>query len=169
MTDIALAWSPDRFAADLLLGAGSLVTDDGLRTAILISLFSDARAPEEAALPEDGADRRGWWGDDFAAGGSAAGGGNATGRNAIGQNAIGSGLWLLQRAKITPATLQRAREAAFEALGWLVRDGIASAVDVEVEAQGSRLAIGVTLDRPQGPGRQRHDFTWLASTGELAA
>ena len=164
MTDIALAWSPDRFAADLLLGAGQLVSDDGLRTAILISLFSDARAPEEAVLPEDGADRRGWWGDDFAADGSATGGGNATGRNAI-----GSGLWLLHRAKITPATLQRAREAAFEALGWLVRDGIASAVDVEVEAQGSRLAIGVTLDRPQGPGRQRHDFTWLASTGELAA
>lgn len=158
MTDIALAWSPDRFAADLLLGAGSLVTDDGLRTAILISLFSDARAPEEAALPEDGADRRGWWGDDFAADGSAAGG-----QNGGGQNAIGSTLWLLRRAKITPATLQRAREAAFAALNWLVRDGIASAVDVEVEAQGQRLAIAVTLDRPQGPGRQRHDFTWLAS------
>lgn len=159
MTDIALAWNPDRFAADLLLGAGSLVSDDGLRTAILISLFSDARAPEGAELPEDGADRRGWWGDDFAADGSAAGN----------QNAIGSGLWLLHRAKITPATLQRAREAAFEALNWLVRDGIASAVDVMVEAQGSRLAIAVTLDRPQGPGRQRHDFTWAASTGELVA
>ena len=173
MTDIALAWSPDRFAADLLLGAGQLVSDDGLRTAILISLFSDARAPEEAVLPEDGADRRGWWGDDFAADGSAAGSQNATGRNAI-----GSTLWLLHRSKITPATLQRAREAAFEALGWLVRDGIASAVDVEVEApivdgMRHRLAIGVTLDRPQGPGRQRHDFTWLASvdasTGELVA
>ena len=163
MTDIALAWDADRFAADLLLGAGQLVSDDGLRTAILISLFSDARAPEGAELPEAGADRRGWWGDDFA----------ADGQNATGQNAIGSGLWLLQRAKITPATLQRAREGAFEALGWLIRDGIAAAIDVEVEAQGSRLAIGVTLDRPQGPGRQRHDFTWLASvdasTGELVA
>lgn len=159
MTDIALAWNADSFTADLLLGRGALVRDDGLRSAILISLFSDARAPAGAELPEDGADLRGWWGDDFAADRSPA----------ASPNAIGSTLWLLQRSKITAATLQRAREAARDALGWLIRDGVASAVRVETEAQGDRLAIGVTINRPQGPGRQRWDFTWDASTGELVS
>lgn len=157
MSDIALVWNKDAFAADLLLERGALLQDDGLRSAILISLFTDARAPAGAELPEAGSDLRGWWGDDFAADGSPA----------DSANAVGSTLWLLQRSKITAATLQRAREAASAALGWLIRDGVASAVKVDAEAQGDRLAIGVTIDRPQGPGRQRWDFTWDASTGEL--
>lgn len=162
MTDVALVWPADAFAGDLLLQDGALVSDDGLRTAILISLFSDARAPDGAELPEDGSDRRGWWGDEFAAA-----------QFADRDSAIGSTLWLLRRAKIMPATLQRAREAAYAALAWLIRDGIASAVYVDAEAHGGsggqRLALGVTLDRPQGPGRQRWDFTWNASTGEITA
>lgn len=159
MTDIALAWDAGSFSADLALSGGALVRDDGLRTAILISLFTDARAPIGAALPEEGDDLRGWWGDDFAADASPP----------TSPNAIGSTLWLLHRAKITAAVVQRAREAAYASLSWLLRDGVASAVAVEAEAQGSRLAIGVTIDRPQGPGRQRWDFTWDASTGELIA
>lgn len=162
MTDLALAWNADGFFADLLLGHGQLATDDGLRTAVLISLFTDARAPAGAELPEDGDDRRGWWGDDFAASDQFSGETRA-------ENALGSTLWLLRRSKITPATLMRAKQAAQDALGWLIRDGIASTIAVEVEAQGQRLAIGVTIDRPQGPGRQRHDFTWEASTGALTA
>lgn len=158
MTDIALIWNADAFAADLGLRGGALGLDDGMRTAILISLFTDGRAPAGSELPEEGDDLRGWWGDDFAADESPPGSANA----------IGSTLWLLRRAKITPAVVQRAREAAQAALGWLLRDGVASAVSVEAEAQGSRLVIGVTIDRPQGPGRQRWDFTWDASTGELA-
>lgn len=63
MTDIALAWDNALFAADLAIEGGRLVTDDGLRTAILISLFTDARANDDDPLPEPGADRRGWWGD----------------------------------------------------------------------------------------------------------
>lgn len=158
MTDIALGWDVEFFTADLLLLGGQIVTDDGLRTAILISLFTDARAPAGAALPEDGADRGGWWGDDFIADGS----------RADGPNAVGSLLWLLRRSKITAPVMERARSAAVDALGWLIRDGIAAGIDVQVEAQGQRLAFAITLDRPQGPGRQRFDFAWDASTGELS-
>lgn len=154
MSDVALIWDADRFAADIVLDAGQLATDDGMRTAILISLFTDARAPDGAELPEPGADPRGWWGDAFAA---------------EQDGEIGSTLWLLRRAKITPATVEQARQAAMRALAWLVRDGVASAVAVEAEAQGQRLAIGVSVDRPSGPGRQRWDFTWDASTGDLIA
>lgn len=162
MTDLALVWDDETFSADMLLSGGALGTDDGMRTAILISLFTDARASEDAALPEDGDDRRGWWGDQFAAG---AGPDAGTSED---RNRIGSLLWLLGRAKATTANLQLARQSAEAALGWIVRDGIASGVSVEVEAQRiegvrQRLAIGVKLDRPKGPSRERYDFTWEAS------
>jgi phage gp46-like protein len=162
MTDLALNWNDETVSADLMLAGGRLSTDDGLRTAILISLFSDARASEDAVLPEAGDDRRGWWGDQFADGaGPEAGSAND-------RNRIGSLLWLLGRAKATTANLQLARQSAEQALGWLVRDGIASRVGVQVETQlvegvRQRLAIGVDLYRPNGPDRQRFDFTWEAS------
>jgi len=157
MTDLALQWNAETVSADLLLMGGGLATDDSLRTAILISLFTDARASEDAALPEGGDDLRGWWGDQFAreAGPDA---GSAEDRNRI-----GSLLWLFSRSKTLPAVLSGARRAAEDALSWLVRDGVAARVSVEVERQDQRLAIGIVLDRPTGPARQRYDFVWEAS------
>ncbi len=151
MTDAALVWNADAWYGDLAIERGAVVLDAGLRTAILISLFTDARAPDDAELPEDSADRRGWWGDDFP--------------SAVqGRDDIGSLLWLLARSKITRATVNRAREYARAALAWLITDGIASRLDVQVEAQdGHRLAIRVELDRPDGPARELYDYVWEAS------
>lgn len=170
MTDIALVWDADAMAADLLLGSGRLATDDGMRTAILISLFTDARAADDETLPEPGGDRRGWWGDAYARELRPDAG---TARDV---NRIGSLLWLLSRSKITARTLTQANQACEEALAWLVRDGVASAVRVVIEAQvrtGQQtpdlMAIAVEIDRPGGPGRQRHDFTWDASTATITA
>lgn len=149
MTDIALLWDADSFTADLALRDGALATDDGMRTAILISLFTDARAEADDELPDSGGDRRGWWGDAFPP---------------VAGDETGSRLWLLFRSKITPATINRARDYARTALAWIVEDGIAAAVDVTVEAQERhRLAIGVVLTRPTGPARDRYDFVWEAS------
>lgn len=166
MTDIALVWNADAFAADLLLEQGQLVTDSGLRTAIMISLFSDARAPDEADLPEAGQDRRGWWGDVLA------GDAGPQAGSAADANRIGSLLWLLARSKVTPQVLAQASQYAEEALAWLVRDGVARAVRVTASAGASGavpdvLSIAVEIDRPDGPGRQRWDFTWDASTRSL--
>lgn len=162
MTDIALRWSAEHFAADLALSSGQLVLDEGLRTAILLSLFSDARAPVGAELPEPGDDRRGWWGDAFAA---------EEVRSEA--DALGSTLWLLGRAKALPQVAERARRAAEEALGWLIRDGVAAAVRVEAAVlnpgtPAAALALGIELERPQGPGRQRFDFVWDASSGQIS-
>lgn len=157
MIDLALDWDNEAWSADLVLSGGALQTHDGLRTAILISLFTDARAPDGAVLPEEGADRAGWWGDAF--GGDV----SATIADIDQRNAIGSRLWLLRRSKATGDVLRDARGYCLEALAWLQRDGIASAIEVAVEAQDDRLAIAVSLDRPNGPDRQRYDFTWEAS------
>ena len=162
MTDIALIWNQEPMMADVLLDQGQLVTDAGMRTAIMISLFTDARAPDEAELPETGQDRRGWWGDVLAAdAGPAAGSADDPMR-------IGSLLWLLARAKVTPQVLNEARQYAEDALAWLVRDGVARTVRVTATAERAAavpdtLALAVEIDRPDGPGRQRWDFTWSNS------
>lgn len=155
MTDAALVWNANAWHGDIVIENGAVVLDGGLRTAILISLFTDARAPDDAPLPEESADRRGWWGDDF----------NPFEAQLRAQaSQTGSLLWLLARSKITQATINRAREYAIAALQWLLTDGIASRVDVQVEAQDrQRLAIRVELDRPQGPAREFYDYVWEAS------
>jgi phage gp46-like protein len=82
---IALDWGQTRITPDLALApSGAVAREDGLRTAILLSLFLDARAGEEDPLPDPlNRDRRGWVGDVLA---PTAG------------DRIGSRLWLLARA-----------------------------------------------------------------------
>ena len=157
MTDIAIRYQGltiSELAFDLALDGSRLATDDGLATAIIVSLFSDARAKDDDVLPSPGADRRGWWGDALPA---------------IAADRLGSRLWLLAREKRLSSVVQRARTYAQEALAWLVSDGIAEKVEVEAEAQAPAvLAIGVTVTRPGGPGRQRYDFVWDATAADVA-
>lgn len=146
MSDVALFWDAEAFTADLGIAAGDLDTDSGLAGAILLSLFTDARARPDDVLPYEGADRRGWWGDVAAD---------------EADDRMGSRLWLLSREKLTTTVLARAREYALEAVAWLLRDGVASTVDVttEVGAPGV-MGIAVYVTRPGGPARQRYDFVW---------
>ena len=147
MTDLTLAFAGTEIGiADLVLGAGGLATDDGLRSAIVVSLFTDARADADDPLPA-GSDRRGWWGDVAPA---------------VDRDETGSRLWLLDREKVTGKALARARDFAEAALAWLVEDKVAASVEVEAAAIGATLALGVTVVRPTGPERRRYDFVWAA-------
>lgn len=154
MIDLALDWDSDAGTADLLLDDGALETTNSLRTAILISLFTDARFVDTPGVE---ADHGGWWGNAY--------GGDVSAVTADGdeRNALGSRLWLLRRSRATATTVRDARLYALDALAWLLRDGIASAITVDVEAQGTRLAMAVAIDRPGGAARARYDFTWEAS------
>lgn len=151
MTDLALIWDAENGRADLAIAAGGLATDAGLRTAVMVSLFTDRRARADDILPGDPADRRGWWGDL---------------EPRVANDLIGSRLWLLAREKATSAALNRAREYAAEALAWLVADGVARTVDVEVEAQGPVLSLGlairVVIVRTAGDAA-RYALTWSAT------
>lgn len=148
MSDIALIQSAgDDLAFDMMLDAGALATDDGLRTAVTISIFTDARASTEDDLPVAGGDRRGWWGDALAP---------------VAGDVTGSKLWLLERSKITPDVVVRARDCIAAALAWLVEDKVAASVDVEVSVlRPQTLAFLVTITRPTG-GRLRFDYVWNA-------
>ena len=121
--DIGLFYK-EKLGFDLWLTGGSLVTDEGLRTAVIVSLFSERRAEPADALPDGSSDRRGWWGDAYAA---------AEG------DRIGSRLWLLGREKDLAAVARRAEEYARESLAWFLEDGIARAVTVAADVAGGLL------------------------------
>lgn len=151
MTDIAILWSNDSFSGDIAVVDGRLATDDGLRTAMIVSLFTDARAGPDDRLPDEGADPRGWWGNAFKPSDDA-------------PEELGSKLWLLNREKLTPAVVERGRAYAYAALAWLKRAGIVSALTVRAAAiNGQMLAIAVEIERPEGPARQIFDFVWERS------
>ena len=147
MTDLAINWQD--LAGDVELAGYDMSTDDGLRTAVILSLFTDRRAEDDDDLPDEGQDRRGWWADAWPQ---------------VDGDRIGSRLWLLSREKVVPEVLQRAREYAEEALAWLVDDGIASAVRVEAQEQARGvLGLRIVIERPRaGAVEYRFNRIWEA-------
>ena len=140
----------EHFQGDLALSAGDLALDDGLNTAILISLFTDRRAEAHDELPDPGESRRGWWGDGL---------GND-------KDQIGSRLWLLVRRKQTPETRRLFEDFTREALAWLVRDGLAEKTDISA-AWGAMgiLIITIVVHRP-GEAR-KYEYTWNAQEAAM--
>lgn len=124
MTDLLLTEG-----ADIALANGDLVLDTGLGSAVLRSLLTDRRATADELVRAGVTDPRGWWGENEG-------------------DAWGSGLWLLAREKQTAETQSRAREYARDALRWLITEGAAEAVEVEVTYPApERLAVAVRLVR----------------------
>jgi phage gp46-like protein len=151
MTDIALTWNAAEGRADLALAGGDLLLDQGLRTAVIISLFTDglARGDDDlaTAIGGNGEDRRGWWGD-LPVGGET-------------PRRIGSRLWLLRRAKATEGTRLRAVTMIREALAWMLQDGVVDRIEVEAVLAGTppdRLLVTLTLRR--GAVSDRFDLPW---------
>jgi phage gp46-like protein len=131
---------------DFYLENADLATGQDLHSAVIVSLFTDRRARIDDPLPYDAGSRRGWWGDTF---------------EPIQGDRIGSRLWLLSREKQTQATLARAQEYCREALRWLIEDGVASRVDVEVTyPRMGVMAIFVGIDKPTGREEFRFDYPW---------
>ena len=60
--DARIIW--DHWGGDLAIISGDVLLTDGLETAVILSLFLDARARDDDPLPDGGTDRRGWWDDD---------------------------------------------------------------------------------------------------------
>lgn len=147
--DLRLVWSSVTGDADLSrvnLDA-DLATDEGLMTAVMLSLFLDRRAePDDKPPSGDARDRRGWWADQFAV---------------VPGDRYGSRLWLLARAKRTNETALRAKEFIREALAWMIDDRVAAGVDVTTEVTSTALLYTVGLQRPgRDPVFFRFAHTW---------
>lgn len=124
MTDLFLTEG-----ADLALHEGDLVLDLGLGSAVLRSLFTDARAAGDELERVGADDPRGWWGSDES-------------------DEWGSTLWLLAREKATQETRARAEGAARRALEWLIDDGVAESVEVTASfPERGQLSLEVRVVR----------------------
>ena len=112
---------------DFVIEGNLFASAGGFETAIPVSLFTDARAP--AALVTDPQYRRGWIGNLMTA---------QTMRQ------LGSILWILDQTRITQETLNTARLAAQEAFQWMLDDGVALSVLVDV-VRTARLGMQIII------------------------
>lgn len=107
----------------------NLGADDPLHRAVVISLFTWARASDSD--PVDDGELHGYWGDSFP---DTAG------------DRIGSKLWLLRRRTLTDATVRDALSYARDALVWMTADEVVDRVDVLAERKGAdRINMRVVL------------------------
>jgi phage gp46-like protein len=148
VSDAALEWKEGLL--DLAIRDDDLAADEDLRTAALLSLFTDRRAEVDDELPAGDEDRRGWWADQFAS---------------IEGDRMGSRLWLLERSKKREDIVPRAEELVREGLAWMIEDRLTNRIDVEVETGQDALRFAITLHRPQGdPVSFRFAHVWDAET-----
>ncbi len=153
--DIRIIWDSDLMEGDFSFDTviQDLEFDEGLETAVIISLFTDRRAKIDDILPDSNSlDRRGWWGDLV---------------SDIEGDQIGSRLWLLNREKTTESVLTRTKEYAKEALDWLIEDGIAAKVEVSAERLGpvgrDVLALLVQIHKPDETEVSfKYEAQWIA-------
>lgn len=151
MSDIRTVFLGFDQGADYALASLGLAADDGLETAVILSLFTDRRAEADDVIPDGTRDRRGWWADAYPGSGSEG-------------DKIGSRLWLLHREKQLPSVLARAEEYAREALQWLLDDGVAEHVEVTASIpRAGILGLVIRITRPRSPTVQfRFDAFWGA-------
>lgn len=142
--DIALKYNAGIKQFDLSIEDGDLATDEGLQTAVILSLFTDRRAEPADRLPDGTNDRRGYWVDVY------------------NDRPLGSRLWLLFREKEQDEVLRRAKTYAEEALAWLVEDEIAESVEVEAR-HVRRDTLGLRVVIRQGDRQvleRQYDYVW---------
>ncbi len=139
MSDLLLDIDSDGSGADLVIENGDLKLDHGLRTLILVSLFTDGRAPQlpGAAPLAVGDDPRGYWADH------------------PGERA-GSLLWQLERQPMSEALAADFAARAAAALQWLVEEGIAESVTctAEIAASGDRVDAQLVITRGRATRHQ---------------
>lgn len=142
---VAIIYNNDQQRGDLVRNGVNLVIDDGLESAVHISLLTNRRADEGDPLPA-GADPQGWCLDYM----------DDKGRK------IGSKLWLLTGQALSPPKIQLAGQYAKESLAWMVEDGVAD----QIKATPQRIAhgivgISVEIHKPGDPADRWRSF-WVA-------
>lgn len=147
MSDIRTNFDVERLVGDWLLVDGDLASDDGLYTAVIISLLTDALAPVDAQLPDGSNDRRGWWGDAY---------------SDVPGDSTGSLLWLLDPSKQLASAVQAAKDYVAAALQWMNDDGVIDQVVTDAEiVQFEVLGWSVALYKGgKAVAKYRFDAFW---------
>ncbi len=152
-TDIKVKFS-DKFVGDFTLIKGDLEREEGIGTAVLMSLFTDRRADESDEI--DNEDKKGWWGDLVAE---------------VEGDLIGSKIYQLMRSKSTPDIEVKLKQFIFEALEWMIEDGVVVengiTVDTFVFGNVENKRLGFKIELRQSDGEivaLSFDDLWQLST-----
>ena len=123
----------DQGILDIPVDGNDLEGTDGLLTAIIVSLFTDARG--NSSVVADAYKRRGWVG------------------NLLTLNEgyeLGSTLWLLEQARLNQNTAIAAEGYARKSLQWMIDDGIVDVIEVEfVQTSVREGTLTVSLFKDQ--------------------
>lgn len=137
--------------------AGGLVAANPLKTAVILLLFSDARADAEDLRFEHRGDRRGWVGDGF--------------DTAAGEAPLGSKLWIYRRAVLSDLTGMEMAAEAERALQPLIRQGAVATIKTKaaVDKAGGRVMLIVNLYGRDGSEvyADQFDLLWRRADGGL--
>ena len=143
--DIAVTWNPATGTGDWSMTNGDLTSGRDLETAILVSLFTDARVDDYVAPAPSGAqDRRGCWTDTY------------TGYQ------IGSRLWTRTRLVKNQTTLNLVQGDVKDALDWLLTAGVVASFDIDAAwVNKTVIAISIVAHMPSGnPQTFRYSWVW---------
>lgn len=145
MTDIRLVYDNTKMHCDWVITDGDLDTDGDLETAVLLSLFTNARAPDGTKPPNGSTDLGGCWID------------------SVEGYSMGSLLWTIEGAKkVGNSLLTHARTICEQALQWLIDDGVVGGVTVQTSwLNAGALNIGIRLTKPDGADVSfRYAWAW---------
>jgi phage gp46-like protein len=145
MPDLKFSYNPAIGGLDISFNNGDVEYDRDICTAVILSLFTDARAPDTFIPPDGSQDRRGSWQDYYDT------------------SPTGSLLWTLRRAIITDSTtlLNLAKTYALSSLQWLKTTGVVNTIDVSTSwLNKEALAIAVTVTEPNSTQVNLYTWAW---------
>lgn len=139
--------------------AGGLTAANPLRTAVILLLFTDARAETYELRHEHRGDRRGWPGDGFDV------------DRSKGEAPLGSKLWLYRRHELTEGTAMAVATEAERALQPLIRQGAVVRIAARATADKPAGRIRLTVNLYGRDGREAYapqfDLLWRRADGGL--
>jgi len=127
MQDVLLKQNSDGLY-DLVTEGGSLASAEGFESALVVSYFTDSRAP--AVQVQEARHRRGW-------------AGNIS--TILNERQLGGLLWLLDQVRIVADTLNLAEGYARGSLDWMAEDNVIRSVAIKAEKIGTRT-INILTD-----------------------
>lgn len=144
--DIQLAHFSELGYADIqLISSGRDVAgDQGLETAVLISLFTNRRVNDEKLLPDNSNDKGGWWGFEYS------------------EFSFGSRLWLLRRGKNRNELLSLAEQYVKEALQWMIDKDVAETIQVVASFSNPKIMmLDIQISRPEISEEKRYTYRYF--------
>ena len=118
------------YGFDLAIENGDFKNQDGMDTALNVSLFTDARATrEQVVVPEN---RRGWLGNIV---------------SEVAERQLGGYLWLTEQRRLTQDTLNEVVDYCRKSLVWLLEDNVCLGLEVTgaiVPRTGIALNVDIT-------------------------